>query len=140
VLNQYRTQGGNKIVSMKKAARTIVSSIRNNEAVAMLADQSATKDKDIFVDFFGRPAATYEAPAAIALKFGVPVVMGFSIRQDDCTYKTKLFELDTSNIPNTKEGIKELTQLHVNKLEEIVREYPHLWSWQHRRWKHQENV
>ncbi len=138
VLNKYRTRGGNKIVSMKNAARTIIKSIRNNEAIALLADQSATKDKDVFVDFFGKPAATYEAPAALALKFNVPVIMGFAVRQDDCTYKTNIFQLNTAGIPNTKEGIKELTQMHVKELEKVIREYPDLWSWQHKRWKHSE--
>ena len=71
-LNKYRTLGGNKIVPMGNAARTIIKCIQNHEAIALLADQSADWQKDIFVDFFGRLAATYEAPANISLKFDVP--------------------------------------------------------------------
>lgn len=139
VLNQYRIQGGNKIVSMKKAARTIINSIKNKEAIALLADQSASKDKDVFVEFFGKQAATYEAPAAIALKFNVPIIMGFAVRQPDHTYKVKLIEVNRDDLTNTKEDIKILTERHVKILENTVRKYPHLWSWQHRRWKHNKN-
>lgn len=136
VLNKYRTLGGNKIISMNNAARTIISNIRKGKAIALLADQNASKDKDIFVDFFGRPVITYEAPAAIALKFNVPVVMGFAVRKPDNTYYVKLIQLKTDDLDNSKESIKTLTQRHVKILEDAIRENPELWVWQHKRWKH----
>lgn len=136
-LNNFRTQGGNSVVPMAKAAREILKTIKRNEAVAMLVDQSADWQKDVFVDFFNKPAATYEAPAVIALKYRTPIITGFAHRQSDCTYKVILKELDFSDLGDTKESILELTKRHVAILEENIRQNPGHWSWQHKRWKHQ---
>jgi KDO2-lipid IV(A) lauroyltransferase len=136
-LNKIRTRGGNRIVSMYHSAFEMVKCIQNKEAVALIADQSATPDKDIFIDFFGRPAATYKAPAQLALKFDVPVVIGFSIRQKDFSYISELYEIDHSDLKNDEEGVKELTYRHVKLLEDFIRKYPDHWVWQHKRWKHQ---
>ncbi|MFA5512300.1 MAG: lysophospholipid acyltransferase family protein [Candidatus Kapaibacterium sp.] len=136
-LNKFRTQGGNKIVPMSNAARTILQALKKNEAIALLVDQSADWQKDVFVDFFGRPAATYEAPAAIALKYGSPIITGFAHRLPDCTYLVELKELDYSDLDDSRESIIELTRRHVKVLEDNIMMNPGLWSWQHKRWKHE---
>lgn len=136
-LDEYRRSGGNDTVPMKKAARKIVSCLRNGEAIALLADQSASKEKDIFVDFFGRPASTFATPAALSLKFDVPLIMGFAVRQEDFTYRVKLREIKKDDLTDSSEDIKELTQRHVKELENEIRGNPGLWSWQHRRWKYE---
>jgi KDO2-lipid IV(A) lauroyltransferase len=135
-LNDIRTHHGNKIVSMHRSAFEIVKKVKSKEAVALLADQAAQKGKDIFVEFFGRKASTYEAPAQLALKFRVPIIMGFSIRQPDGRYIVETRELKFDHIDDSDEGIKELTKLHVKLLEDYIRKYPEQWVWQHRRWKH----
>ncbi len=136
-LNEFRTMKTNSVVPMSKAARKMVSTIKNGKSVALLVDQSADKNKDIYVDFFGRPAATYEAPAVLSLKFKTPIVYAFVVRNEDGTYKLKLSELKTDDLENTKENIRILTERHVKALEDAIREHPYLWTWQHRRWKHQ---
>lgn len=135
-LNQYRTKGGNSIVSMYNSAFAIVKQIREKKVVALLADQSATEDKDLYIDFFGVPASTYRAPAELALKFDVPIVMGFSIRQHDGTYLVKLHEIEHNDLQYNEEGVIELTRRHVKLLEDYIRKYPGHWAWQHKRWKH----
>jgi len=136
ILNSYRSKGGNKIVPMASAAREIFSSIRSNGAIGLLVDQSADWQKDIFVDFFGHPAVTYEAPAKLSFKFDVPIIIGFAVRQDDYTYNVEMKELDRSGLENYPDPIKELTIRHVQELENIIRKHPEQWSWQHKRWKH----
>jgi KDO2-lipid IV(A) lauroyltransferase len=135
-LHQFRTQGGNKIVHLGNAARTLLQTIKKNEAIALLVDQSADWKKDIFVDFFGKPAVTYEAPAVIALKYRTPIITCFAHRQDDCTYKVVLNELDFSDLQDSRESVIELTKRHVKVLEDNIRANPGLWAWQHKRWKH----
>lgn len=135
-INKARTKAGNRVISMYKAARDIITELREGNAVALLADQSATMDKDVFVDFFGRQAATYEAPANLALRFKVPIVMGFNYRQKDGTYTAKVVEIKHDDLESNKEGIKELTRRHVKMLEEEIRLHPGFWVWQHKRWKH----
>ncbi|MFP4528178.1 MAG: lysophospholipid acyltransferase family protein [Candidatus Kapaibacterium sp.] len=137
LLNKYRTLHGNRIVSMYKAARAIIQELSRHNAIALLADQSATRDRDVFVDFFGRPASTFEAPAALALRFRTPIVMGFAVRQPDNSYRVDLREIKFDDLENNSDGVRELTRRHVAELESEIRKNPGLWAWQHRRWKHE---
>lgn len=133
---ENREKSGNKMISAGNAAREIVNIIKNKGIVALIVDQSADPNKDVFVDFFGRPAATYEAPAALALKFNIPILISYSVRQKDNTYKATIYELDHSDLSYNKKDITELTQRHVKHLENQIKDVPGQWAWQHRRWKH----
>jgi Kdo2-lipid IVA lauroyltransferase/acyltransferase len=136
-LQWYRSRTGNQMILMDKAARTIVQRVRAGEAIALLADQAATSDRDVFVPFFGRLASTYEAPAAICLKFDVPMFVVFAERGEDGRYTAKFRQIPHDDLASTRDGITELTRRHVAALEETIRQRPELWSWQHRRWKHE---
>ena len=136
ILNRYRTQSGNKVVSMYNAAFSVMKTLKKGGVVALLADQSATKDRDVFVEFFGIPAATYESPAEMSLKFDVPIIMGFAVRQKDGTYNVDLLEIKHDDLEDNREGIIELTKRHVQVLENAIRKNPDHWAWQHRKWKH----
>jgi KDO2-lipid IV(A) lauroyltransferase len=135
-MNKIRTRFGNRIVSRYEAAREIVKTLQRSEVLALIADQSASKKNDVYVDFFGRPAATFDSPAVLALKFDIPLVFGVTVRQPDSTYHLKFIEIKHDDLKNDKEGILELTQRHVKVLEDEIRKHPGHWSWMHRRWKH----
>jgi len=134
---RMRTKFGNMTTSRYQAAREIVNAIKKNYVVALLVDQSATSNKDIFVDFFGRPAATFEAPANLALRFKIPVVFGVAVRQPDGTYKVDLRQIRHDDLHYDKQGIEEFTKRHVKALEDAIRDHPDQWAWMHKRWKHQ---
>jgi len=136
ILNEYRAKSGNRLIPMNKAALEIVRIIKNKGMVALLADQAASKKSDIFVDFFNRPAITYEAPAKLALKFDIPIIMGFAERQENFKYKVKLFEIKYDDIKGNENAVELLTQRHVKYLEEQIIKNPNQWAWQHNRWKH----
>jgi len=136
ILNKMRMRFGNKLISSYNSAFEIVKSLQNKEILAILADQSASKDKDVYVPFFGRYTSTYEAPARLALRYNVPIIMPFMIRQKDFTYKVEMYELKHDDLQNSKEGIYELTRRYADFLEQKIRQYPDHWVWQHRRWKH----
>jgi len=135
-INQIRTKYGNKVIDMYNSSFELIKLIKNKGNLALLADQSATSLKDIYVDFFGRKTLTFDAPAQLALRFQIPIILGFAIRQQDGSYFVELSELDYSDLTNTSEGIAELTQRYIKILEEMIRRYPDHWVWQHRRWKH----
>lgn len=135
ILNNYRQKSGNRLIPMNKAALEIVRIIKNKGIVALLADQAASKNKDIYVDFFGRQAITYESPAKLAIKFNIPIIMGFAERDTDYKYKVKLFELKYDDIKDKENAVELLTQRHVKFLENQIRKNPYQWAWQHKRWK-----
>ncbi len=135
-INRIRTRFGNKVVSRYAAAREIVKVLRRGEVLALIADQSASERNDVYVDFFGRPAATFDSPAALALKFDIPVVFGVSVRQADGSYIVSLKQIQHDDLKYDKAGILELTRRHVKILENEIIKNPGHWAWMHRRWKH----
>jgi KDO2-lipid IV(A) lauroyltransferase len=136
-LDWYRRRTGNRTIPMNNAAFTIVKRLLAGEAVALLADQAAQPDHCEFVPFFGRLAATYQAPARIALRYNVPMFVAFAERLEDGRYSAVIRRIPHEDLQCTPEGITELTKRHVQALEEAIRKHPELWAWQHKRWKHQ---
>lgn len=135
ILNGYRSTFGNKLVPMREAARTLMRTLQDGGVVAMLADQHANAEKDAWVEFFGRPTPTYEAPAALALRFGAPIVVAFAERQPDGRYVAPIELIPSDDLPATADGVRQLTERHVQALERAIRRNPSMWSWQHRRWR-----
>ncbi|NQW30159.1 MAG: lysophospholipid acyltransferase family protein [Ignavibacteria bacterium] len=139
-VNAYRTAYGNKVISMDRAAKTLVHEMRNGGAVAFLVDQFADSDKNPLTTFFGRQTPTYGAPALLALRFQVPIFYAFAVRTGPGTYSADLIQLDITGIPSNAEGVRRLTQMHVDVLESAIRLHPDHWSWQHRRWRPEQTV
>ena len=135
LLNSYRTRFGNRIVPMHSAARELVRVLRDGGTVAFLADQHADGARDPWVNFFGRSTPTYEAPAALALKFNATMWYAFARRQDDGSYIAPLAAVPMDDLTSTRDDVRELTRRHVAILEDAIRESPTMWSWQHRRWR-----
>jgi KDO2-lipid IV(A) lauroyltransferase len=87
------------------------------------------------VDFFGRPAATTTAVAALALRTRVPVIPVFALPLPRGRYRMIAehpIELPEGDGPD---AVRELTQRCTDVLEMYVRRYPELWLWMHRRWR-----
>jgi KDO2-lipid IV(A) lauroyltransferase len=135
LLNSYRTRFGNVIVPMGEAARPLVKTLSAGGTVAFLVDQFGQWEKDPWIPFFGRETPTYEAPAALALKYGAPIFHAFAERCADATYEAPISAIPMDDLRHDKEGIVELTRRHVAILEGQIRKRPELWSWQHRRWR-----
>jgi len=135
-MNKNRTMFGNAVVEMAKAPREIIAALRDNRVVAMLADQSGPQE-GLFVNYFGRPAATHRGPALFSLRTGAPIIMAFILRQPAGDYAVEFREIKTDDLIGTEdEKIKQITIRHVALLQEYVTRYPDHWLWMHKRWKH----
>lgn len=135
ILNSYRTMHGNILLPMHNAARSLVKLLSGGGTAAFLVDQHGHPEKDPWISFLGMPTPTYEAPAALALKFNAPIFCTFAERLDDGRYVARFDEIDMSDLEYTNDGVLELTRRHVRALEEAINARPELWSWQHRRWR-----
>ncbi len=120
----------------RSSARAILSCFRNNEVFLFAMDQD-TKVKTVFVDFFGRKAATAIGAATFAQRFKAPVVSAFGARMDDGTHHYFFDTLSSQPYNGTPEEAEELTQHYNLALERHIRRYPDQWVWFHRRWKNQ---
>lgn len=136
ILNAYRILKNNSVIPMHSAARSIIEHIKKGKAIAMLTDQAADPHKDIFVDFFGRPAVTYEAPAYLSIKYQIPIIFGVAKRLQSGKYEVILHKIEPPTTEITPKSVRELTQQHTKLLEQIIRVDPTQWSWQHKRWKY----
>ena len=135
-ITALRRRGGNATVRMEEAARPLIQALQQNQPVALLVDQAADPKKDVFIPLFGRNAAVFEAPAALALRFGTPLVFAIPVRNQDGSYSVTLTEIKTDDLTASKEDVLELTKRHTAFFEQAISEHPEQWTWQHNRWKY----
>lgn len=136
VFETNRSRFDNVTIPMGLSSRKALTALAENYVVLMLGDQSGPKEA-LFVDFFGRPAATHRGVAAFSVKTGAPIVMGFIVRQSDGMYTITFEEVDQSGLNSSdEENILDLTRRHVAVLEKWIRKHPDHWLWMHKRWKH----
>lgn len=132
----FRTFTGHRMVPKGGASKTLVSLLRENKMVAVLMDQNVAWREGVFVDFFGRPAATTRGIALFALETGAAVLPIVNFRQEDGTYRIVMGEaLPLIRTGNRERDILENTQAYSAILEHYIRRYPDQWFWPHQRWK-----
>jgi KDO2-lipid IV(A) lauroyltransferase len=95
--------------------------------------------QSVFVPFFGHPAATPRAAADLALRFGCPVVVGWSHRRgphpgDGYVLWVEKVEYDPAPADREAEVLR-ITAHCTARLEAAIRQAPAEWVWMHRRWK-----
>lgn len=120
----------------RSSAKEILKCFRNNQVFLFAMDQD-TRVKTVYVNFFGRKAATASGAATFAQKFDAPVVSGFGARQPDGTHLYRFKLLSRSPYQGSEEEVIQLTQLYNDALETHIRHFPEQWVWFHRRWKNQ---
>lgn len=134
-LRQLRERMGTTVLDKRVAAAQIIPLLRQGEMVAILLDQK-TQDADaVFVDYFGRPAATHKGLALLALRTGAQVLPVFMIREGGRHRMIIEKGIQVTRTGVLSHDIAEATALFTRKIESYVRQYPNLWLWVHRRWK-----
>jgi len=129
-----RRAAGVGLIPTGAGIRGVLTALQANRWIAMLADQDARRH-GTFVPFFGRPASTPVGPAAIALRTGAPILMGFDRRLPDGRHVLTVEPPVTIEHPGRPDAAQRLTAAHTARLEARIREQPSLWFWLHRRWK-----
>ena len=131
-----RTQGGNSVFYKRKALAQVLRVLREGGGVAILVDQNVQLRDGVFVDFFGRPAATTTVAAALALKTGCAIVPCYTRLTEEGRYGL-FYEPALAWEPTGDKAadILGLTQKLASRIEAWVRETPEQWLWIHRRWK-----
>ena len=136
VINRHRCLLGNSVIPLGMSVRETIKILNGGGIIAMAPDQSGPME-GVYVDFFGRRVASHQGPAALALRTGATMIIGFMIRQPDWTYNAILEEVPMADLNGYSEvHVQELTQRHTTILEKFIRQYPDHWLWMHRRWKH----
>jgi KDO2-lipid IV(A) lauroyltransferase len=131
-----RTAHGNRVLSKRRALGEVLRTLRGGGMTAIAIDQNVQEKDGIFVDFFGRAAATTTVAAAIAVKTGAALVGGHAERQPDGRYRLYYDPaLEWTPSGSREADIERLTQAITSRIETWVRQAPEQWLWMHRRWK-----
>ena len=135
LLERVRTSTGNRVIYRRGGLRRILRALQDNLGVAVLIDQHIQAADALTVDFFGRPASTTSAVAALAYRTGAPVIPVFALPLRDGRYRLVYEHLVDPPRDDSPEAAREFTQRCTDVLEMYVRRYPHLWLWMHKRWR-----
>lgn len=137
-LNAFRGASGNSVVYKQRALARVLKSLRAGRTVAILVDQNVQASEGVFVEYFGRPAATTTVVAALVLKTGCAVVPAHSELLPDGRYRM-IYDPPLSWVPSGDRDadIRRITQDVTRQIETWVRRAPEQWLWMHRRWKTQ---
>lgn len=127
---------GAGIISKFDAARPILRSLKTGDMVAILIDQNVLRSQAVFVDFFGKPAATTPAPAALYLRSHSPLIPVFCYPDSPRGYRLEIGNpLRFEETGDYHRDVLKITQLCTKMIEQKIREHPEYWLWIHRRWK-----
>jgi KDO2-lipid IV(A) lauroyltransferase len=131
-----RQASGNRIIDRTGAFREMVRTISEGTSVAVLFDQNVKINHAIFVDWFGKPAATTRAFALAAIKTQAPVFVASMIYCGNDRYRVESVECDFSalyrdNAISDADKVEQVTRTYC----EMIRSFPQGWFWMHRRWK-----
>jgi KDO2-lipid IV(A) lauroyltransferase len=120
-----------------RALRQILSRLRKNEIVCLLAHEKKRKT-GVLVDFFGHPAPTAPGPAVLALRTGAPLVPIFIARNNDGLqhiYIEPQLELNLNG--DRSSDIPTVVRSYTKVIEHYIMMYPDQWFWINNRWKKQ---
>jgi KDO2-lipid IV(A) lauroyltransferase len=119
-----------------KCVARVLRALGENRIVFILADQNFGSTGGVYVDFFGRPAATAPGPVIFARRSGAAVLPVFTYRKDRDRHQV---DIHAPFILQEKDSEEETLRYNMAGLTRIIereiRRRPREWAWMHRRWK-----
>lgn len=135
-----REATGNEVIDRKGALKKILKNLKNGKDVALLFDQNIRRDHAVFVDWFGRKAATTKALGMAAVRNNAIIVVSSLKYLGNDRYEMVVEELNfdsiyADNTLTTDQKILKITEVTTRSYEKMIRDFPEGWFWMHRRWK-----
>lgn len=130
-----RARHGLRTIPQSASPREMLAVLARNEVLGILCDLDARRLDAEFVPFFGMPARTLTAPAALARASGAPLVPARCVRGPDGSYTLACeepFAFDTS-LPRPAARRAILERLNAT-FERWIRADPEQWAWHQVRW------
>lgn len=130
---EFRGEPAGFAAKGSEGARRAIAALRDGVHLSLLADQKM--NDGIAVPFFGRPAMTAPALAALALRYNCDVLPARVERLSGARFRLTVFP--PLPLPRSEDREADIAQLMaaVNAtLEGWIRDRPAEWLWLHRRW------
>ena len=131
---QIRSRFGNQLIPMRQTLRALNASKDVPTVFCFGNDQTPLKEESTYwLNFLHQPTAILLGLEKIAVRTNRPV---FYMRVR--ILKRGYYEVECVPLCMEPAASKpfEITNLHVNYLEQIIIDEPAYWLWSHRRWKH----
>jgi KDO2-lipid IV(A) lauroyltransferase len=133
-LTAVRTRMGGVIIDKMGAARPITRVLKSGGIMAILIDQNVLRSQAVFVDFFGRSAATTPGLASFHILTGAPLVPVFCLPRDRRFLVKILPPPEIILTGRREEDVLKITQFCTKMIEDQIRRAPEWWLWIHKRW------
>ncbi|MBK8532870.1 MAG: lysophospholipid acyltransferase family protein [Flavobacteriales bacterium] len=133
LMHRMRTRHGTKLYSMQETSKAMLRDRHLNTATAFIADQTPSPERAYWMQFLNQDTPVFQGTEALARKLGYPVLY-ISITHPRRGHYHMRVETLVGDPRTTRDG--EITEIHTHRLERDIRNYPDLWLWTHRRWKH----
>lgn len=135
-INDQRLKNNGDLAPMQLIVRKIIGNQSKNirAMYGFMSDQTPARTLiEYYTDFLNQETAVFLGIEKIAAKYDMPVVF-FDIQKVRRGYYSMTIELlfdSTKGLPKYM-----VTDTHVKRLEQIIKENPEYWIWTHRRWKY----
>lgn len=133
LLNRMRSRFGAVMVPMKQTLRKIIQHKSQPSVIVLVGDQTPPKEEShYFTNFLNQQTAIFLGVEKIAKKTNYPVIY-FNITKSKRGY----YECIVKPLVDIPESTKEydITNIHTQELENIIRTKAEYWLWSHKRWK-----
>ena len=117
------------------SVKSMLSVLKKNRMLGFVVDQDVASVDGVFANFFGHPAFTPTAPVRFALAAAAPIIPVFIVREGMRHHMIVEPAIELTETGNKEEDVRTNTQKWVDVQEKYIRRYPHLWVWNHKRWK-----
>jgi KDO2-lipid IV(A) lauroyltransferase len=136
VVRPLRERFGGNVFYKKNAIMRMVKALKKGDVCGVLIDQKLNPPEGIYVDLFGKPAPTTSSSALLQIRFDVPVYPIFLVKTGYRKYRFLIHDPIqwADNGKPMEEQVSELTRVHQQVIEEMIRQYPDQWFWAHNRW------
>ncbi len=138
--NRNRSSSGNDIIPREGAFREIVRRLKKGRSVGILMDQNITRERAVFVPWFGHLAATTKAVALAGVMTEAPIGVFDILYKGGDRYELGFTEVDCTDVYKDSNLSSEdkclvITTRVAEELQRKILKNPAGWFWMHKRWR-----
>ena len=131
LMTEWREKGGLHSIPLRDS-EALNSALKNKTLIALASDHHAD---DVEIEFFGRKTTAVSGPGLLGLKHKIPLVLSYAIFEGNTVKVINKKILEIEKKENLKATVKYNMQKIFYEFEEIIKEYPEQYMWQHKRWR-----
>lgn len=129
-----RTRYGLRLIEYAETVDALkATAYEPHNAYAFIADQAPHKNQGLWVDFLHQQTAFFQGWARYAQQYNYPVCF-IDIKQPARGKYTMNVEVLEEN-PRDRD-LESMVHQFSQRMQQQIRQQPHLWLWSHKRWKH----